>query len=78
MHTENNQRTRYLAGEELRRFMATLEREPNRTAANFFKFLLATGVRRNEGLTARFSAIDFAQGTWRLEQTKSGYARVVS
>lgn len=77
MHTENNQRTRYLAGEELRRFMAALEREPNRTAANFFKFLLATGVRRNEGLTARFSAIDFAQGTWRLEQTKSGHARVV-
>lgn len=77
MHTENNQRTRYLAGEELARFMAALEREPNRTAANFFKFLLATGVRRTEGLTARFSAIDMAQGTWRLDQTKSGHGRVV-
>ena len=77
MHTENNQRTRYLAGEELRRFMAALEREPNRTASNFFKFLLATGVRRNEGLTAKFSAIDFSQGTWRLEHTKSGHARTV-
>lgn len=77
MHAENNQRERYLAGAELKRFMAALDKEPSRTAAAAIKFLLATGVRRNEALTARFSDMDLSQATWRLTHTKNGHARVV-
>lgn len=77
MHAENNQRERYLAGEELTRFLAALDQEPSRTAAAVIKFLLATGVRRSEALTARFSDMDLVQATWRLTKTKNGHARTV-
>lgn len=77
MHQENNLRHRFLAGEELRRFMAALDREPNRTAAMLFKFLLATGVRRNEGLTARWQDVELEEGRWRLPMTKNGHSRFV-
>lgn len=77
MHMENNARQRYLAGEELRRFMLALDKEPNKTAAAAIRFLLATGVRRMEGLSARFSDMNLDEGTWRLTRTKNGRARVV-
>lgn len=77
MHMENNQRQRYLAGDELRRFLQALETEPNRTAANFLKFLIATGVRRMEGLTCRFRDIDMTAAQWLLTATKNGRSRFV-
>lgn len=77
MHQENNHRQRYLSGDELKRFMAALDREPNRTAAAAIKFLLATGTRRMEGLTARFSDINLENATWVLTKTKNGKSRVV-
>ncbi|MFM2120530.1 MAG: hypothetical protein RL722_1998 [Pseudomonadota bacterium] len=77
MHTENNHRERYLAGPELKRFLDALDQEPSRTAAAVIKFLLATGVRRTEALTAKFSDMDLQQATWRLTKTKNGHARTV-
>ncbi|MEY4414710.1 MAG: hypothetical protein RIQ53_2003 [Pseudomonadota bacterium] len=77
MHQENNARQRYLAGEDLRRFMAALDNESNKTAAAVIRFLLATGVRRMEALTAKFSDMKLDEGTWRLTKTKSGKSRVV-
>lgn len=78
MHAENNQRQAYLAaGDDLQRFMAALEREPSRTAAQLIKFLLATGVRRTEALTARFSDMNLDDATWRLTHTKNGRSRMV-
>jgi integrase len=77
MHQENNARQRYLAGDELRRFMTALDNEPNKTAAAVIRFLLATGVRRMEALTAKFSDMKLDEGTWRLTKTKNGRARVV-
>lgn len=78
MHFENNQRTRHIAvGDELRRFLTALEHEPNRTAANYLKFLLATGVRRTEGLTCRFSDVSMTEARWLLSTTKNGRSRFV-
>lgn len=77
MHQENNLRHRFLAGDELRRFLAALDHEPNRTAAMLFKFLLATGVRRSEGLTARWRDVELEDGRWRLPMTKNGHSRFV-
>lgn len=74
MHPENNHRQRYLAGDELRRFMQALDCEPNQTAASLFKFLLAVGVRRGEALTAKFSDISIETATCASSCARS-YAR---
>lgn len=77
MHPEHNQRQAYLSGERLQRFMVALDAEPSRTAAALIKFLIATGVRRGEALTARFSDMNLDDATWRLTRTKNGRSRVV-
>lgn len=77
MHQENNQRQAYLAGDDLRRFMMAVEQEKSRTAAALIKFLVATGVRRNEALTARFSDMIIDEAKWRLPHTKNGRSRFV-
>ncbi|KQV79640.1 hypothetical protein ASD15_16420 [Massilia sp. Root351] len=77
MHQENNQRHRYLSGQELRSFLSALEAEPNRALADALSFLLATGARRSEVLNARWDAIDLEQRQWYLPHTKSGRSRFV-
>lgn len=77
MHVENNQRLRYLMGDELRRFLSALDDEPNRTAALYFRFLLATGTRRSESLTLRWADLDMAGARWLLPTSKNGRSRFV-
>ncbi len=79
MHAEQNIRTRTLAGSELRRFLAALEDEPNRVAADFFLFAIATGARREECLGLTVEEIFIEEGVWRLpaSRAKSGKSRVI-
>jgi integrase len=77
MHQENNQRQRYLSGRELRSFLTALDEEPNRPLADALRFLLMTGARRSEVLSARWDAIDLDKGQWFLPHTKSGKSRFV-
>lgn len=79
MHAEQNIRTRTLAGSELKRFLAALETESNRVAADFFLFALATGARREECLQLSRSELFLEEGVWRLPsgRAKSGKARVI-
>ncbi len=79
MHPEQNIRTRTLAGSELKRFLAALETEPNRVAADFFLFALATGARREECLQLTWPELFLEEGVWRLPagRAKSGKARVI-
>lgn len=79
MHAEQNIRTRTLAGSELKRFLAALEEEPNRVAADFFLFALATGARREECLQLTVGEIFLEEGVWRLPagRAKSGKSRVI-
>ena len=77
MHQENNQRQRYLSGDELRKFLTTLDAEPSRSLADALRFLLMTGARRNEVLLARWDAIDLDKRQWFLPNTKSGKSRFV-
>jgi integrase len=77
MHQENNQRHRYLSGEELRSFLSALSDEPNRALADALRFLLMTGARRSEVLNARWDAIDMDLRQWYLPHTKSGRSRFV-
>lgn len=77
MHQENNQRHRYLSGDELRSFLDALEAEPSRSLADALRFLLMTGARRTEVLQARWDAIDFEKQQWYLPHTKNGKSRFV-
>ena len=79
MHAEQNIRTRTLAGSELKRFLAALETESNRVAADFFLFSLATGARREECLQLSRSELFLEEGVWRLPsgRAKSGKSRVI-
>ena len=79
MHAEQNIRTRTLAGSELKRFLAALETESNRVAADFFLFSLATGARREECLQLTRSELFLEEGVWRLPsgRAKSGKSRVI-
>ena len=79
MHPEMNIRRRSLAGEELKRFIAAVAEEPNRVAADFFIFALATAARREECLQATFSEFQLEEGVWRLpaNRTKTSRMRVI-
>jgi integrase len=77
MHQENNQRHRYLSGDELRSFLDALEAEPSRSLADALRFLLMTGARRTEVLQARWDAIDLDKQQWYLPHTKNGKSRFV-
>lgn len=79
LHAEQNIRTRTLAGSELKRFLAALEKEPNRVAADFFLLSLSTGARREECLQLTWSEVFLEENVWRLpaQRAKSGKSRVI-
>lgn len=74
---ENNQRQRFLDGDELQAFQRALEAEPNQQAADFLRLLLLTGARVGELLNAVWADVDCQRGVWRIPHSKSGKARVV-
>jgi integrase len=57
-------RSRYLTGDELRRLSETLATLPDRQAANAVRLLLLTGARRGEVLNATWGQFDLATGVW--------------
>jgi integrase len=59
-----NKRTRYLSGDELRRLFSVLATHPNQLSANLIRFLLLTGARRGEAMTATWEQFDLEAGTW--------------
>ncbi|MBV1774354.1 tyrosine-type recombinase/integrase [Burkholderiaceae bacterium DAT-1] len=77
LHRENNRRERFLSDDELRRFLTALKNEKNRSAADAFLFLLATGSRREEALGAKWQDVDLDKRVWYLPHTKSGKSRYV-
>jgi integrase len=57
-------RQRYLTPAELQRLAAALQRRKGDPAASAIAFLLLTGCRRGEALSARWADIDMERGTW--------------
>ena len=76
-HQENNERHRYLSDQELSRFITALREDENPIAAAYFEFLLYTGVRKQEALSAQWSHIDLDRKRWYVPKSKSGKARHV-
>ena len=77
LHKENNRRERYLSQDELRRFMAALDRAPNQTMADAFRMLLATGCRKNEILHLKFEQVHLERQEIFIPHPKSGRGRHV-
>jgi len=76
---ENNQRQRFLNNDEIRCLFLAADEDSNVYAAAYVKFLLLTGVRRSEGLAAKWSDISVTNGRhlWFIPHTKSGKSRHV-
>lgn len=65
-------RDRFLQGDELPRFFASLAEEVNDTARDFFTLALLTGARRGNLLAMRWEQVNLERGIWRIPETKNG------
>lgn len=65
-------RDRFLQPEELPRFLAALEVEPNQSAADAFRLMLLTGARKMNVFAMRWLELDLSSATWRIPDTKQG------
>jgi integrase len=74
---ENNERHRYLSAPEIVKFLEALKGDQNPVAAIFLEFLLYTGIRKGEGLAAKWEHVDFENRRLFLPKTKNGKARHV-
>lgn len=79
LFNEDNQVEHYLDDDQLQDLMKVLQTDANRSVCQICMFLLATGCRLNEALTAEWVLIDRDKKTWRVSaaKSKSGKARVV-
>jgi integrase len=67
-------RDRFLLPNELPRFFAAMEKEPNQTLKDFFYACLYTGQRRSNVQSMRWEEIDLEAKTWTIpgSKTKNG------
>lgn len=61
---QEEKRTRWLQGDEMKRFFDVLDTSPNRTMVNIVRLLLFTGARKNEVLSATWEQFDLNKGVW--------------
>ena len=71
LYNEDNKIERYLNEDELRRLLKVLHTNKNRTVCRIALFLLATGARLNEALSARWEYVDAVGRVWRIPATNS-------
>jgi len=79
LFNEDNRVENYLDDEQLQRLMKVLLTDDNRAVCLIAQFLLATGCRLTEALTAEWSLIDRKNRIWRVSaiNNKSGKSRAV-
>lgn len=76
---ESNERTRWLNGDELERFLEALALEPE-NARNCILMMLLTGIRRGDVMKMRWDHIEAApenHAVWSIPRTKSGKKQIV-
>lgn len=71
---KENSRERFLQRDELPRFFAALNTEPNDVIRRFFLIALLTGARRGNVLAMRWECLDSKSLTWKIPglQSKNG------
>jgi len=74
----DNKVEHYLDGAELEQLLAVLRTDENRPVCNIALFLLSTGCRLNEALSATWSQIDRHNRVWRIPAQNSKSKRVRS
>lgn len=67
----DNQVENYLDEEQLERLLHVLRTDRNRTVCLILMFLLSTGARLNEGLTATWKNINVERGVWKVDASLS-------
>jgi len=70
-HFREQSRDRFLDAEELRRFLAALEKCPDTDARDVFALCLLTGARRGNVQGMRWADLDLAGGVWRIPGPES-------
>lgn len=65
-------RDRFLQPDELPKFFAAIQLEPNPTLRDFFLILLYTGARRGNVQAMAWADVNLRAATWRIPETKSG------
>lgn len=78
LYKEDNQVENYLDEEQLKRLLHVLHTDKNRMTCNVMLFLLSTGARLNEALSAKHSQIDKVNRVWVIPATNSKSKRVRS
>lgn len=79
LFNRDNKVEHYLDDDQLEKLLAVLRNDENRTVSNICMFLLSTGARLNEALSATWSQIDMPNRVWRIpaSNSKSGKVRSV-
>jgi integrase len=74
----DNKKEKYLGDDELARLLRVLRTDTNRGVCNAAMFLLCTGARLNEALSAKLEHIDRENRVWRIPAANSKSKRVRS
>lgn len=67
-----NKRDRFLAANELPRFLRSLSYEPSERFKDYIMLSILTGARRSNVLEMRWSDLQLEAGVWRIPTTKNG------
>ena len=75
---EDNKMENYLSDAELARLMDVLQHDDNRAVCRIILFLLSTGARLNEALSARWDQVDIGRRVWKIPASNSKSKRIRS
>ena len=78
LFNEDNRVNVYIDDDQLRRLLKVLHTHRNRPTCNVLLFLLSTGARLNEALTATWSQVDRDNGVWVITALNSKSKRIRS
>lgn len=74
---ENNIKTEFLSKDNIIKLLESVRKDSNIVAASLIKFLVLTGVRKSEALSAQWKFINFDDKSWKIPVTKSGRSRQI-
>lgn len=71
LYFEDNKRENYLSNEQLEKLLAVLRNDPTHMASRIALFLLSTGCRLNEALSAKWSDVDLVKRVFVVSASNS-------
>lgn len=74
----NNEVENYLDEDQTQRLLEVLKTDANRSVCHILMFLISTGARLNEALTATWKNVSIEGGVWKVDATRSKSKKVRS